>query len=185
MHVRLFTAFAPSAVALRLGASGAKAVVVDADQRGKLAPGEDMPADRSWLTVVAGGPESAELSFGELLARYSGPAPQGRPVATDPDAPLVPLFTSGTTGGPKGVPVPVRAPGGARPPPSTPARRTGPARGRPAQSGARGVVVVGWDRDAVVSGELGLPGVVGGSAQHEYGLQVKWYVADMSLACSR
>ncbi|MBT2675681.1 AMP-binding protein [Streptomyces sp. ISL-14] len=82
VHVRLFTAFAPSAVALRLGASGAKAVVVDADRRGKLAPGEDMPADRPWLTVVAGAPEGAELSFGELLARCSGDEPQGRSVAT-------------------------------------------------------------------------------------------------------
>ncbi|MFI5682004.1 hypothetical protein [Streptomyces cellulosae] len=43
MQVPLFTAFAPSAVALRLGASGAKAVVVDADQRGKLAPGRTCP----------------------------------------------------------------------------------------------------------------------------------------------
>ncbi|MGQ4360870.1 AMP-binding protein [Streptomyces sp. SAS_272] len=110
VHVPLFTAFAPSAVALRLGASGAKAVVVDADQRGKLAPGEDMPADQPWLSVVAGGaPEGAELSFGELLSRYSGDEPQGRPASTGADAPLVLLFTSGTTGAPKGVPVPVKA----------------------------------------------------------------------------
>lgn len=63
-----------------------------------------------WLTVVAAGaPEGAQLSFGELLSRYSGDEPQGRPVATGPDAPLVLLFTSGTTGTPQGVPVPVRA----------------------------------------------------------------------------
>ncbi|WBO69010.1 AMP-binding protein [Streptomyces camelliae] len=110
VHVPLFTAFAPSAVALRLGASGAKAVVVEADQRGKLAPSEDIPADRPWRTVVAGGaPEGAELSFGELLSRYSGDEPQGRPVATGAEAPLILLFTSGTTGAPKGVPIPVKA----------------------------------------------------------------------------
>lgn len=43
VHVPLFTAFASYAVALRLGASRAKAVVVDADQRGKLAPGRTCP----------------------------------------------------------------------------------------------------------------------------------------------
>ncbi|MET7474857.1 AMP-binding protein [Streptomyces sp. NPDC005648] len=69
-----------------------------------------MPDDQPWLTLVAGGtPEGSELSSRELLARHSGDEPQGRPIATGPDAPLVLLFTSGTTGAPKGVPVPVRA----------------------------------------------------------------------------
>ncbi|MFJ7773054.1 AMP-binding protein [Streptomyces sp. NPDC097107] len=110
VHVPLFTAFAPPAIALRLEASAAKAVVVDADQRHKLAPGEDMPADAPWQVVVAGGePAEGELSFDRLLGAYRGDEPEGRAVARGGDSALVQLFTSGTTGTPKGVPVPVKA----------------------------------------------------------------------------
>jgi acetyl-CoA synthetase len=110
VHVPLFTAFAPPAIALRLAASRAKLVVADAAQRGKLAPGPDLPADRPWRTVVVGAePAGEELSFAELTARHTGDEPEGRPVAVGPDGLLVKLFTSGTTGTPKAVPVPLRA----------------------------------------------------------------------------
>ncbi|MFZ3572222.1 AMP-binding protein [Streptomyces sp. BH034] len=110
VHVPLFTAFAPPAIALRLTASAAKAVVVDADQRDKLVPGEDMPADAPWQIVVAGGqPAEGELSFDRLLGAYRGDEPEGRAVALGGNAVLVQLFTSGTTGTPKSVPVPVKA----------------------------------------------------------------------------
>ncbi|WP_093358112.1 AMP-binding protein [Saccharopolyspora kobensis] len=108
VHVPLFTAFAPPAIALRLRASGAKVVVVDADQRAKLAPGEDIPADAPWRTIVAGD-ASDEQSLAALLDRYTGDEPGGRAVALGGDGLLVQLFTSGTTGTPKGVPVPIRA----------------------------------------------------------------------------
>ena len=54
VHVPLFTAFAPPAIAVRLHGSAAKVVVCDASQRSKLEPGEDIPADAPWRVVAAG-----------------------------------------------------------------------------------------------------------------------------------
>ena len=110
VHVPLFTAFAPSAIAFRLTSSGAKVVVSDADQLGKLAPGEDIPADGPWRVVVAGGSASGGgLAMTDLIAAHAADDPKGAAVAVGANAPLVQLFTSGTTGTPKGVPVPLRA----------------------------------------------------------------------------
>ncbi|WP_397544930.1 AMP-binding protein [Saccharopolyspora pogona] len=108
VHVPLFTAFAPPAIALRLKASDAKIVVVDADQRAKLEPGEDMPADAPWRVIVAGD-APGELSFAGLLDRYSGDEPTAQPARLGGEGVLVQLFTSGTTGTPKAVPVPIKA----------------------------------------------------------------------------
>ncbi|NGP07942.1 AMP-binding protein [Rhodococcus sp. 14C212] len=113
VHVPLFTAFAPPAIGFRLQASGAKVVVSDADQVGKLAPGEDIPADAPWQIVVAGHAEGGAagigVSFADLVASHSADDPRGAAVAVGGHGGLVQLFTSGTTGTPKGVPVPVRA----------------------------------------------------------------------------
>ncbi|NEW39212.1 AMP-binding protein [Nocardia cyriacigeorgica] len=107
VHVPLFTAFAPPAIAFRLAASDASIVVVDPDQAGKLAPGDDIPADPPWRTIVTGdGPATDALRMNDLLMTDA----PGRPaVAVGGDGLLVQLFTSGTTGTPKGVPIPVRA----------------------------------------------------------------------------
>ena len=51
VHVPLFTAFAPSAIAVRLIPSATKVLVCDAGQRAKLDPSEDIPADAPWQVV--------------------------------------------------------------------------------------------------------------------------------------
>jgi len=99
IHVPLFTAFAPPAIAQRLDGSGTKVVVCDAGQRSKLEPSEDVPADAPWQVVTAG-----ELPG--VAAMDPADAPQ---VARTGDTEFIRLFTSGTTGTPKGVPIPVRA----------------------------------------------------------------------------
>lgn len=107
VHVPLFTAFAPPAIAFRLAASGASVVIADPDQAGKLAPGDDIPADPPWRTIVTGDePAPGALRMSDLMAAESGIEPA---VAVGGDGLLVQLFTSGTTGTPKGVPIPVRA----------------------------------------------------------------------------
>ena len=110
VHVPLFTAFAPPAIALRLTASATKVVVVDAAQRAKLDPGADIPAGAAWRVVVAAEDGAAvqddDLKLTELLDRTEPGLPAAR---LGGDALLVQIFTSGTTGAPKAVPVPVRA----------------------------------------------------------------------------
>ncbi|GAB2888245.1 AMP-binding protein [Nocardioides pacificus] len=108
VHVPLFTAFATPAIALRLDGSQAKYVVCDAGQRAKLEPGEDLPADPAWQVIQAGGEaEGGDLGLAALLEEHE---PADAPdVRVSGDAELVRLFTSGTTGTPKGVPIPVKA----------------------------------------------------------------------------
>lgn len=106
VHVPLFTAFAPPAIAFRLQASGAALVIADPDQAGKLAPGGDMPAEPPWQTIVTGATDlRGALRMDELPVTGAEVAP----VTVGGDGLLVQLFTSGTTGTPKGVPIPVRA----------------------------------------------------------------------------
>jgi acetyl-CoA synthetase len=106
VHVPLFTAFAPPAIAMRLSVSAAKVVIVDGDQRAKLDPSEDVPADAPWRIVTVGGDRcDGDLSFDDLL----GSERAAETVAVGGDAPFIMVFTSGTTGTPKGVPTPLRA----------------------------------------------------------------------------
>jgi acetyl-CoA synthetase len=106
VHVPLFTAFASPAIVMRLEASGAKVVVVDADQRAKLDAVADRPADAPWRIVTVGDAQrDGDLSFADMLTNDGAV----QEVATGGDAPFIMIFTSGTTGAPKGVPTPVRA----------------------------------------------------------------------------
>ncbi|MDQ0662797.1 acetyl-CoA synthetase [Arthrobacter ulcerisalmonis] len=100
VHVPLFTAFAWPAIELRLQASEAKAVITDADQRAKI---HDTPA-----AVIVVGAETAlpDLALTPLLAAHEPGIPAE---AVGGHGAMVLIFTSGTTGAPKGVPVPVRA----------------------------------------------------------------------------
>ena len=106
VHVPLFTAFGPAAVAYRLAASGCKLVFCDAAQRSKLMTHNGLPADPAWKVVSTGAIEGEALPFSELQA--SGEAKFGA-AALGGDAPIIQIYTSGTTGDPKGVLVPLRA----------------------------------------------------------------------------
>lgn len=105
VHVPLFTAFAPPAIAYRLEGSRAKIVVCDAAQQSKL-DSADMPANRTWQVISTAAEPGDALSFSKLIEAQAPGFPAAR---VGGDAPLINIYTSGTTGTPKGVVVPVRA----------------------------------------------------------------------------
>ncbi|GAA2381919.1 AMP-binding protein [Gordonia cholesterolivorans] len=91
VHVPLFTAFATGAIELRTEGSGAQFVITDASQRDKVDPIDA-------VTV---------LDVDELVAESVSAEPLAESVAIGGEATLAQLYTSGTTGKPKGVPVPL------------------------------------------------------------------------------
>jgi acetyl-CoA synthetase len=98
VHVPLFTAFAPPAIQHRLTGAEVKVVVTDDAQRPKL-------TDGSYSVIVAGSGASGDVVMADLLAQH----PAGLPaVAVGGDGALLQLYTSGTTGTPKAVVMPVR-----------------------------------------------------------------------------
>jgi acetyl-CoA synthetase len=105
VHVPLFTAFASSAIAFRLGASRCKWVICDGAQRPKLAT-EGMLPDPPWQVITTGDSDASSIGYEELVARN---LPLTAPARLGGDWPIVEIYTSGTTGTPKGVIVPLRA----------------------------------------------------------------------------
>lgn len=105
VHVPLFTAFAWPAIELRLVSSNAKVVIADADQREKI-------QETTAMVLVVGEQATApDLALAPLL---DAQRPGIQSEAVGGEGTMVMLFTSGTTGTPKGVTVPVRALAGFR-----------------------------------------------------------------------
>ncbi|MCX4095703.1 AMP-binding protein [Nocardia sp. alder85J] len=97
VYVPLFTAFAREAVGSRLADAAVVLVVADVDQLAKVPEGR-------WSVLVAGN-DAADGLRARMAAADPG---QVTSVPVGGDAPLVHMFTSGTTGKPKGVVHPVR-----------------------------------------------------------------------------
>lgn len=109
VYIPLFTAFGPQGVEYRLKAGEASVIVTDETNRSKL---KEIPGDAvsglKTVTVTNGDAslEPGDSSFWTALERAS---PVTETATVSGDEPMILIFTSGTTGNPKGVPVPVKA----------------------------------------------------------------------------
>jgi acetyl-CoA synthetase len=96
----LFTAFGPKAIAYRVQEAGTKVIVTDAANRAKIDDDLD-------VAVVTADQRAGDHDFfGDADASS---APDTAPTACDLDDPFLIMFTSGTTGSPKPLYVPIRA----------------------------------------------------------------------------
>ena len=103
----LFTAFGPKAIEHRLQTSGANFVVTDPTNRPKL----DDVAVKPVIAVVARAERGESVAAGDLdfVAALAAAKPTFAPVLRKGTDAFLMMSTSGTTGLPKGVPVPIRA----------------------------------------------------------------------------
>jgi acetyl-CoA synthetase len=91
--------FGVEAIAYRLKDSGARALITNAQGLAKLAAGRDIASGLEFVWSIDGSADGAE-DFHAVLARA---ASNFTPVATTPDDPALMVYTSGTTGPPKGA----------------------------------------------------------------------------------
>ena len=105
VHVPLFTAFGPQAIDLRARNSGTKAIITDMANRPKL---DGVDLDATIITIANEGESvpAGDIPFWDTLEDAE---PEEGSVSLAGDDLMVLLYTSGTTGPPKGVPIPVKA----------------------------------------------------------------------------
>ena len=101
----LFTAFGPKAIEHRLETSGAKLVVTNTANRGKLDEVEDCPR----VATILAPEETLQAGDIDFRAAVAAASPDCPPIMRKGDDLFMMMSTSGTTGLPKGVPVPLNA----------------------------------------------------------------------------
>ena len=109
VHVPLFTAFSTPAITLRVNGSNTKIVFCDQKQQSKLKPSDDFaPNGKVEVITTASFDQTPNWAsrWEDLLATDKSLKEE---VSLDPEAPIIHIFTSGTTGKPKGVSLPVKA----------------------------------------------------------------------------
>lgn len=96
----LFTLFGPDALEYRLRDSGAKALITDAENVGKITSIQERLPELKHVICVEGQPDAVTMGFADLLDKSSARFSLQKTTAEDP---AILVYTSGTTGPPKGA----------------------------------------------------------------------------------
>jgi len=96
----LFTLFGPDALEYRLRDSGAKALITDSENAGKITSIKERLSELKHVICVDGQPDAGTLGFADLLDKSSARFSLQKTAAEDP---AILVYTSGTTGPPKGA----------------------------------------------------------------------------------
>src|SRR5215213_2997334 len=106
VHIPLFTAFGPQAIAYRLEQSRTSALVTDAVNRSKVGTLQGVTPKFITIERDGGTLQPGDIGFWSAL-RKADPVPGAELLSGDD--PMILTYTSGTTGHPKRVSVPVKA----------------------------------------------------------------------------
>ena len=109
VHVPLFTAFSTPAITLRVNGSNSKLIFCDQKQQIKLKPSNEFTLHNKPDVITTASFEQTPNWADRWEDLLTTDTSINEGLSLDPDAPIIHIFTSGTTGEPKGVSLPVKA----------------------------------------------------------------------------